>query len=429
MPTIHRIPGLVMTDHEWAVPLDWTQPDGEQISVYAREVVAPGKEHDDLPWLVFFQGGPGGKSPRPMGPEMWIGRAIEEYRVLLLDQRGTGRSTPANRQTLARLGDAAMVAEYLTHFRADNIVRDAEHMRTSLLGADGRWSVLGQSFGGFCVTHYLSAAPEGLREAFITGGLPPLTATAEEIYMRTSWRVIEQNRRYFERYPNDQATWNVVAAHLLEHEVRLPNGERLSVRRLQWLGNRLGMSDGFEVLHYLAEEAFVAGADGDELSDTFLHAVMDAVSFAGGPLYALLHEACYAQGAATQWAAERVRASFPQFNVEKGKPFLFTGEMIYPWMFDEDATLQPLKEAADILAQHAGWPPLYDPERLRANTVPCAAVIYADDMYVERTFSEETAQTIRGCRVWLTNEYQHNGLRADGERVLGRLIDMVRGEV
>jgi hypothetical protein len=30
-------------------------------------------------------------------------------------------------------------------------------------------------------------------------------------------------------------------------------------------------------------------------------------------------------------------------------------------------------------------------------------------------------------RVWLTNEYEHNGLRADGGRVLGRLMDMVAG--
>ena len=31
--------------------------------------------------------------------------------------------------------------------------------------------MLGQSFGAFCVTCYLSLAPEGLREAFLTGGL------------------------------------------------------------------------------------------------------------------------------------------------------------------------------------------------------------------------------------------------------------------
>jgi hypothetical protein len=32
-------------------------------------------------------------------------------------------------------------------------------------------------------------------------------------------------------------------------------------------------------------------------------------------------------------------------------------------------------------------------------------------------------------RPWVTNEYDHNGLRADGGRILGRLIDLVRGRI
>ena len=50
-------------------------------------------------------------------------------------------------------------AAYLTHFRADSIVRDAELIRAEL-GVD-RWSVLGQSFGGFTSMTYLSIAPGG----------------------------------------------------------------------------------------------------------------------------------------------------------------------------------------------------------------------------------------------------------------------------
>ena len=48
-------------------------------------------------------------------------------------------------------------------------------------------------------------------------------------------------------------------------------------------------------------------------------------------------------------------------------------------------------------------------------------------MYVERVFAEETAAHVRGLKPWITNEYQHDGLRADGDRVLGRLIDLARG--
>ena len=42
---------------------------------------------------------------------------------------------------------------------------------------------------------------------------------------------------------------------------------------------------------------------------------------------------------------------------------------------------------------------------------------------------EETARRIPGIRTWVTNEYQHNGLRADGEKVLDRLLRMRRGEI
>jgi hypothetical protein len=103
--------------------------------------------------------------------------------------------------------------------------------------------------------------------------------------------------------------------------------------------------------------------------------------------------------------------------------------MIYPWMFDEYRYLRPLKEAAEILAHYEEWPRLYQPSVLRANTVPCVAAIYYNDMYVERRFSEETAQTIQGLKVWLTNEYEHNALRAEGEVILDRLLRMLRSEL
>jgi pimeloyl-ACP methyl ester carboxylesterase len=423
----HRIPGLTLTDHEFTVPLDHARPDDEQITVFAREVAAAGAR-PDLPWLVFFQGGPGGKSPRPTARSGWIRRATEEYRVLLLDQRGTGRSTPVSHRTLALRGGPEQQAEYLTHFRADSIVRDAELIRARLGGPETPWSALGQSYGGFCLTTYLSLAPHGLREAFITGGLPPLDRGPDEVYRATYQRVLEQNRRFFARYPGDRERAARVAGHLAAHDVRLPDGSRLTARRFQQLGLSFGASDGFESVHYLLEEAFTPGPGGEELSEAFLHGVFESISLAGRPIFAILHEAIYCQGAASRWSAERVRAEYPEFEPEPGQPLLFTGEMIYPWMFEEDPALAPMQQAAELLAAYDGWPPLYDAARLRVNTVPVAAAVYYDDMYVERAFSEETARTIAGCRIWVTNEHQHNALRAEGEAVLGRLIAMLRGE-
>jgi pimeloyl-ACP methyl ester carboxylesterase len=409
VPAAIATPGLVLTEHEFSVPLDHARADGERVEVFAREVADP--DGRDRPFLVFLQGGPGNEAPRPTrhpANPSWLDRALADFRVLMLDQRGTGRSSPIGALPGLKADEQA---RRLTHFRADAIVRDAEWIRREL-GVE-RWSVLGQSFGGLCVTTYLSLAPEGLREAFITGGLPVLGPRIDDVYRATYARTLERSRRHYERYPEDRDRVRVLHERLGSEDLRLPSGDRLTSRRLRQLGHVLGMSDGAEQLHYLLERP----AD----SPQFLHDVDAALPFARDPLYAILHEACWADGGATRWSAQRLLPS--DYD---DAPELFTGEHVYPWMFEEYAALAPLREAAEILAAH-DWPRLYDPEPLRDNDVPAAAAIYARDMYVERAFSEETAAQIRGLRPWITSEYEHNGLRADGERVLGRLIDLARG--
>jgi len=369
---------------------------------------------------------PGWSSSRA-GRDSWLDRALAGYRVLLLDQRGTGRSSPATRQTLARLGSPAAQAAYLAHFRADAIVRDAELVRLALTGGEP-WSVLGQSFGGFCTVSYLSLAPEGLREAFITGGLPGLTSTADDLYRITYGKVAARVREHYRRYPGDAGQARRVARYLRDHRAALPGGGQLTVERFQLLGQLLGQSTGSDDLHYLLEDPFA----GSELSDAFLHTLLPRLSFATAPLYAVLHEACYAQGSATRWAAHRVRAEFPEFDpaaVDGDAPLLFTGEMIYPWLFELDPALRPLRDAAEELAGWADWPALYDPARLAANQVPVAAAVYFSDMYVPAELSVPTSQAIGGLRAWVTSEYEHDGLRVSDGAVLDRLIGMVRGTI
>lgn len=187
----------------------------------------------------------------------------------------------------------------------------------------------------------------------------------------------------------------------------------------------LGFDDGMENLHYLLESAFCHGANGDELSLPFLRALENSQSFETNPIFAVLHEMCYTQGAAARWSAERVRAEFPDVNWKPGRPPSFTGEMIYPWMFEDYSRLQPLRDVAEILAGEERWPALYDPEQLAHNTVPSVAAIYAEDMYVPRELSERTAAAIPGMKVWLTNEYEHNGLRSS-PAVFERLLALRR---
>ncbi|MEX1169530.1 MAG: alpha/beta fold hydrolase [Chloroflexota bacterium] len=406
MTATYRFPGAILTEREHTVPLDWARPNGPSITVFAREVAAP--DGIDRPYLVFLQGGPGFEAERPTTPLTgWMKRAVQEYRVLLLDQRGTGRSTPVG---MVIPGDTPeLQADYLTHFRADSIVRDAEAIRLEL-GIE-RWSLLGQSFGGFTAMTYLSIAPEGLREVFITGGLSPIGRPVDDIYGATYRRLATNNRRYVERYPDDQARVREILRRLDDEVVLLPSGDRLTARRFRQLGLWLGQSGGFELLHHVIELPF--------RSNAFRHDAEAGVRFSRNPIYATLHESSYADGVATRWSADRLLPD------EIGAEGYFTAEQVFPWMWEDYAGLRPQRAAAELLSEYP-WPRLYDPDRLRRNEVPVAATIYVNDLFVERDFARETAATIRGLRTWETDEFEHNGLRADGERVLGRLIDLVR---
>ncbi|MGW5425245.1 alpha/beta fold hydrolase [Streptomyces sp. NPDC003943] len=417
-------PAYATVDHTFTVPLDHRAPGGPTIEVFAREVVDPARASGELPWLLYLQGGPGGKSPRPSaGSPGWLDQALKTHRVLLLDQRGTGRSTPVTARTAARFATPARLAAHLAHFRADAIVADAELIRRRLCG-ETPWETLGQSYGGFLTLTYLSRAPEGLRACYVAGGLPGLTATADDVYARTYPRVRDRVLDFYARYPDDAPRLRRLADHLADDDTRLPNGDRLTPDRLRALGLVLGMGDGFERLHWLLDEAL--DPDGAP-TDTFLHQVMTLTGFTDNPLFAVLQETLYGQGAGpADWAASRALADFPEFAAD-ADPLLLTGEMMYPWMFREITGLRPFAGAADLLAARTDWPPLYDPQRLAANEIPLAAIVYHDDMYVDAGLSLRTAREVGATRVWVTNEWEHDGISASGGRVLARLTDMAAG--
>lgn len=420
-----RLDGLVLVDHTFTVPLDHDRRVPGEIEVYAREVRSTGADAESKPWLVFLQGGPGFESPRPLGKEGWIGKATEHFRVLLLDQRGTGRSTPQTVDTITALGDAATQAKHLGLFRADSIVRDCELIRARM-GVE-RWTLLGQSFGGFCAVHYLSSAPDSLRGVMITGGLPGLDVHADDVYRRTYALTASKNEAMRRRFPESAATSAAIHRRLANGDVALPNGDVLTNECFQALGLQLGFSRGAAELHFLMERAFDAG--GTELTRSFLRGVENLFSFDTNPFYALLHEPCYAQGDATAWAAHRVRADFASFDARaslaEGRAPDFTGEMVYPWFFEQMGALQPLRACAELLAARSDWPRLYDRAQLARNTVPVAAIVYHDDMFVPADLSLETAKRVGSVEAWVTNEFEHDGLRSKGDQIFERLCQML----
>lgn len=414
--TSYTIPGMHVREHEVEVPLDWSNP-GESITVFARELIDPTRKDEDLPCLLHLQGGPGGKGPRPTGVSGWIETALKNYRIVLMDQRGTGRSTPVSGRRMASM-TAEEGADYLACFRADSIISDAEQLRNKVFGGR-RWSTLGQSYGGFLTLTYLSTVPDALTACYVTGGLASIDPSAAEVYRRTYPRVAAKNREFYRRYPHNVERIGRIADRLAESDVRLPDGDRLTVRRLQSLGIDFGMKPGYERIHWLIDEAF----DGDELSDGFLGQVLGSSSYLAEPLFAALQESIYGSGdGATGWAAEAERARHPEF-AEDARPLLFTGEMMYPWMFEEIRGLRPFQGAVEVLAQRPRWPELYDLKQLEANDVPVAAAVYFDDMYVDSGLQLDTAHRVGNVQAWVTNEYEHDGLST--QRVFERLTELV----
>jgi len=121
---------------------------GDGQSIYWEQSGNPGGKP-----AVFLHGGPGGESTpnhrRLFDPE--------RYRIVLLDQRGSGRSLPH-----ASAPDADLSANTTWHLVAD-IERLREHLDIE------RWLVLGGSWGSALALAYAEAHPERVTELVLRG--------------------------------------------------------------------------------------------------------------------------------------------------------------------------------------------------------------------------------------------------------------------
>ena len=278
-------------------PSTTTDPAGETIELYAREVVASDKAGQDLPWLVYLQGGPGlrGRTVSSAGRPGSAGPS-KEYRVLLLDQRGTGRSTPANRQTLPLRGGPAEQADYLAHFRADSIVRDCEAIRRQGAPAARPGPSSARASAASAPSPTSPSPPRGSPRPSSPAACPPSTPTPTtstgpptRASSARSPRTTPATRRTSSAPAGSPTT---CSTHEVDPAGRLPPHRRgVPVPRHRCSAR----GDGSHRLHYLLEDAFVRTRAGPALSDAFQEEVQGLLSFAGHPLYALVHEAIYGQ--------------------------------------------------------------------------------------------------------------------------------------
>ncbi|KAF1988285.1 proline iminopeptidase [Aulographum hederae CBS 113979] len=436
--TSHAVPGkLLITELLFEVPRDYSKPDGGSIKLFARsarKLEKPADPTDDsskkqLPWLCFLQGGPGFPCPSPQYTP-WTNQILDRgYEILCLDQRGTGLSTPLSASTLGLRGDDPVQANYMKSFRADSIVKDCEAIRLALTAdfpkEKKKWSIMGQSFGGFCAVTYLSFHPEGLREAFLFGGLPPLVDGPDPVYERTYKKVAKRNKAYYEKYPEDVERVKAIVKLLQRFgnsTVRTPTEGALSARRFQTLGLAFGAHGGIDSVHEIVLKAWMDLQMFGHLTRNTVSAIDQSFPLDTSIIYAVLHEPIYCQGTASNWSAERVLAKYPEFSLDTDGPIYFTGEMIYPFQFEDYNELAKLLPQANMLASDSSWPAVYDEAQLAKNDVPVYAAVYMDDMYVDFDFSVETASKIKGCKTFITNAMYHDAVRSKMEEVTKSLF-------
>jgi pimeloyl-ACP methyl ester carboxylesterase len=189
------------------VPENWDKPAGRRLSLAVAVVPAEaGKSYEDP--IVPLMGGPG-EAAIPAA-EYFIGQfgpALRDRDLLLLDQRGTGKSaalrcalfdpqnpgaslrdlypTPKVEQCAKELSSKADLTQYTyTHF-----ARDLEHVRSAL--GYGQLNLSGGSYGTRAAQFYLRAYPQNVRTVHFGSVVPldlatPLTMakTAEDVRKR-----------------------------------------------------------------------------------------------------------------------------------------------------------------------------------------------------------------------------------------------------
>lgn len=439
----HIVPGrLKVTELFFQVPLDWSNPIGATIRIFCRAAerletpIVPSQPSEPKPWFVYIPGGPGFGASPPQDMALTAMIVDRGYSFLCFDHRGMGLSTPVTADSVLAQGDLAAQMRYLKHFRADNAVRDLEAIRKALTSgypADKKkWSLWGQSYGGFVTLTYLSYYPQGLREVFSTGGLAPVTQRGpKEVYRRLFAKVAERNRKYYAKYPEDKQRLRTVMSYLHQikredgedNAVGMPAGGILTPDRFRSIGISFGAHGGLDDVHNMVLRVTSDLETFGYLSRPTLSRIEAWGAFDNQPLYAILHEPIYCQGTAPDWSAAKVLRDDPELDMFRSQDEVyFFGEMVFPSDLDSYTELFRMSAVARAIANSAKWPDLYDLDQLRQNDVPLYAAVFVDDMYVDFGFAQETASIVRNCKTYITNAMYHDAVRSQTEAVAKALF-------
>ncbi len=398
------LPGVTQREHEIEVPIDHADPNSGKLTIFARELYTD----ETLPALIYFQGGPGKPGPRTLMD--WIPEALRRYRVFLLDERGTGRSTKIDKTTPERI-----TAKLLAHLRPPDIAADAEALRQQLDIA--QWDLLGNSFGAACTGSYLSYFPDGVRRAHLIGCVPEPQMDVD-VFNRLGYQLLrDRQQQMFDEIPWLEQRVTDIAQHLDEHDEIMPTGERLSSTRFRSCGVLLGEEGDFGRLANLLEMPFTTHRGEKRLRGDFKAQLSAVISLESMPLWAVIHESVMARpGQAVNWSAERIYC-------DEFADLTLLGNQFFSTHFKEDPALQPFYPAVDQVHQMADL--TAQAKDVSENQVPIAALLFPSDVYLPYELTSRSAERVGNLRLWTHDGWQHDAIWAHGVEVVRGLFEML----
>lgn len=196
-----------------AVPENPDEPNGRSVELFVARIPSTSATPRPDP-LVVINGGPGGSAV-----DLYLQNrgAFESARrdrdLILLDQRGTGRSAQGfGCQVPEDLALETAGSDALEHFVNDCLaslerdprfyttsvaVRDLDRLRAAL--GVTQWNLYGVSYGTRVAQHYLRRYPEATRAVVLDGVVPPDLALGPDV-AREAQRALD---RIFERCATD----------------------------------------------------------------------------------------------------------------------------------------------------------------------------------------------------------------------------------
>jgi pimeloyl-ACP methyl ester carboxylesterase len=199
------LPAAFASCGKLAVPEDPSAPDGRTVDIFVARVPSLSSTPRPDP-LVLIAGGPGEST---VDMYLQLKGAFEPARrerdVILVDQRGTGRSAAGfdcgvpDDLSLETAGDARL-AKYIDQclrelehdprfYTTSVAVRDLDRVRAALGIAE--WNVYGVSYGTRVAQQYLRRFPEHARSVVLDGVVPPELALGPDI-AREAQRALDQ---------------------------------------------------------------------------------------------------------------------------------------------------------------------------------------------------------------------------------------------